>query len=98
MAFLGLAFLGVAFLNLAFLGKALLGMAFMGMAFLGLTFRSGHGLPGHNLPGLVLNECDLGMALGIPRPSILEVPDLFSLLDSPAPQILAKIRRGPQKY
>ena len=25
----------------------------------------------------------LGMARGIPRPSILEVPDLFSLLDSP---------------
>ena len=46
----------------------------------------------------------LGMARGIPRPSILEVPDLFSLLDSPrnrfynssAPRILAKIRRGPR--
>ena len=26
---------------------------------------------------------DVGMARGIPRPSFLEVPDLFSLLDSP---------------
>ena len=48
----------------------------------------------------------LGMARGIPRPSILEVPDLFSLLDSPrnrfynssAPRFLAKIWRGPRKY
>ena len=46
---------------------------------------------------------EVGMARGIPRPSILEVPDLFSLLDSPrnrfyhssAPRILAKIFRGP---
>ena len=46
------------------------------------------------------------MARGIPRPSILEVPDLFSLLDSPrnrfynssAPRLLAKIHRGPRKY
>ena len=43
---------------------------------------------------------EVGMARGIPRHSILEVLDLFSLLDSPrnkfyhssAPQILAKIR------
>ena len=28
-------------------------------------------------------QLELGMAWGIPRPSILEVPDLFSLLDSP---------------
>ena len=48
----------------------------------------------------------LGMARGIPRPSILEVPELFSLLDSPrnrfyhssAPRVLAKICRGPRKY
>ena len=48
----------------------------------------------------------LGMARGIPRPSILEVPDLFSLLDSlrnkfyhsSAPRILAKICWGPRKY
>ena len=47
---------------------------------------------------------NVGMARGIPRPSILEVPDLFSLLDSPrnrfynssAPRVLAKIRRGPR--
>ena len=47
---------------------------------------------------------ELGMARGIPRPSILEFPDLFSLLDSPrnrfynssAPRVLAKIRRGPR--
>ena len=45
---------------------------------------------------------ELGMARGIPRPSVLEVPDLFSLLDSPrnrfynssAPRVLAKVRRG----
>ena len=51
-------------------------------------------------------EYRVGMARGIPRPSILEVPDLFSLLDSPrnrfynssAPRFLAKIRRGPRKY
>ena len=44
------------------------------------------------------------MARGIPHPSILEVPDLFSLLDSPrnrfynssAPRFLAKIWRGPR--
>ena len=30
-----------------------------------------------------LTPPSLGMARGIPRPSILEVPDLFSLLDSP---------------
>ena len=47
---------------------------------------------------------NIGMARGIPRPSILEVPDFFSLLDSPrnkfyhssAPQVLAKIRQGPR--
>jgi hypothetical protein len=47
----------------------------------------------------------VGMARGIPRPSILEVPDLFSLLDSPRnrfyhssdPRVLAKIPRGPRK-
>jgi hypothetical protein len=46
------------------------------------------------------------MALGIPRPSFLEVPDLFSLLDSPRnrfyhssdPRVLAKIPGGSQKY
>ena len=45
------------------------------------------------------------MARGIPRPSFLEVPDLFSLLDSPRnrfyhcsdPRVLAKIPRGPRK-
>ena len=31
----------------------------------------------------LLPHPQLGMARGIPRPSILEVPDLFSLLDSP---------------
>ena len=44
------------------------------------------------------------MARGIPRPSILEVPDFFSLLDSPRnrfyhssdPRVLAKIPRGPR--
>ena len=49
---------------------------------------------------------NIGMARGIPRPSILEVPDLFSLLDSPrnrfnhssTPRVLAKIHRGPRKY
>ena len=47
----------------------------------------------------------LGMARGIPRPSFLEVPDLFSLLDSPRnrfyhssdPRVLAKIPRGPRR-
>ena len=29
------------------------------------------------------DRCQIGKARGIPRPSILEVPDLFSLLDSP---------------
>ena len=54
----------------------------------------------------LLPHPQLGMARGIPRPSILEVPDLLSLLDSPrnkfyhssAPRILAKIRSGPRKY
>jgi hypothetical protein len=46
------------------------------------------------------------MARGIPRPSILEVLDFFSLLNSPrnrfynssAPRLLAKIPRGPRKH
>ena len=46
------------------------------------------------------------MARGIPRPLVLEVPDLFLLLDSQrnrfyhssAPRILAKTCRGPQKH
>ena len=47
---------------------------------------------------------EVGMARGIPRPSFLEVPYFFSLLDSPRnrfyhssdPQVLAKIPRGPR--
>ena len=47
---------------------------------------------------------EVGMAWGIPHPSFLEVPDLFSLLDSPRnrfyhssdPRVLAKIPRGPR--
>ena len=54
--------------------------------------------------GVLLAE--LGMARGIPRPSFLEVPDLFLLLDSPrnifyhssGPRVLAKIGRGPRNY
>jgi hypothetical protein len=53
-----------------------------------------------------LSHCGLGMARGIPRPSFLEVQDLFSLLNSPRnrfyhssdPRVLAKIPRGPRKY
>ena len=48
----------------------------------------------------------LGMARGIPRPSILEVPDLFSLFDSPRnrfyhssnPRGPRQISRGPRKF
>ena len=51
-----------------------------------------------------INELQIGMARGIPRPLFLEVPDLFSLLDSPRnrfyhssdPRFLAKIPRGPR--
>ena len=53
-----------------------------------------------SLVSLVVEFLELEMARGIPRPSILEVPDLFSLLDSPRnrfyhssdPRVLAKIR------
>ena len=46
------------------------------------------------------------MARGTPRPSFLEVLDLFSLLDSlrnrfyhsSNPRVFAKIPQGPQKY
>ena len=47
----------------------------------------------------IIPTATVGMARGIPRPSILEVPDLFSLLNSPrnrfyhssTPRVLVKI-------